>query len=46
MPVQVTLSFADAGHILGSAQVILDVVEGGRRFRYLFGDIGQGIMKF
>jgi len=39
----VTLSFADAGHILGSAQVILDVVEDGRRFRYLFsGDIGRG----
>jgi len=38
----VTLEFRDAGHILGSAQVILDVREGGRHFRYLFsGDIGR-----
>lgn len=38
----VTLEFRDAGHILGSAQVILDVREGERRFRYLFsGDIGR-----
>lgn len=38
----VTLTFADAGHILGSAQVILDITEGGQRFRYLFsGDIGR-----
>jgi len=44
MPVAdgVTLEFRDAGHILGSAQVILDVREGDRRFRYLFsGDIGR-----
>jgi len=39
----VTATFRDAGHILGSAQVILDVQEDGRRFRYLFtGDIGRG----
>lgn len=31
----VTLTFRDAGHILGSAQVVLDVREGARRFRYL-----------
>lgn len=39
----VTLTFRDAGHILGSAQVVLDVREGDRKFRYLFsGDIGRG----
>lgn len=39
----VTLTFRDAGHILGSAQVVLDVVEGSRKFRYLFsGDVGRG----
>jgi metallo-beta-lactamase family protein len=39
----VTVTFRDAGHILGSAQVILDVREGSRKFRYLFsGDIGRG----
>ena len=39
----VTVTFRDAGHILGSAQVILDVQESGRKFRYLFtGDIGRG----
>jgi metallo-beta-lactamase family protein len=38
-----TLTFQDAGHILGSAQVVLDVREGGRSFRYLFsGDVGRG----
>jgi metallo-beta-lactamase family protein len=45
MPVAdgVTVTFRDAGHILGSAQVVLDVREDGRRFRYLFsGDIGRG----
>ena len=45
MPVSdgVTVTFRDAGHILGSAQVILDVREGSRKFRYLFsGDIGRG----
>ena len=39
----VTLTFKDAGHILGSAQVVLDIREDGREFRYLFtGDIGRG----
>lgn len=39
----VTVTFRDAGHILGSAQVVLDIREGSRRFRYLFtGDIGRG----
>ena len=38
----VTLTFRDAGHILGSAQVVLDVREAGRKYRYLFsGDIGR-----
>ncbi|HOP98961.1 MAG TPA: MBL fold metallo-hydrolase [Verrucomicrobiota bacterium] len=39
----VTVTFKDAGHILGAAQVVLDVRENGRQFRYLFsGDIGRG----
>ena len=39
----VTVTFRDAGHILGSAQVILDVQEKGRKFRWLFsGDVGRG----
>jgi metallo-beta-lactamase family protein len=39
----VTVTFRDAGHILGSAQVVLDVRENGRKFRYLFsGDVGRG----
>ncbi|HXA45837.1 MAG TPA: MBL fold metallo-hydrolase [Candidatus Angelobacter sp.] len=39
----VTVTFRDAGHILGSAQVVMDVRETGRQFRYLFtGDIGRG----
>lgn len=39
----VTVTFRDAGHILGSAQVVLDIREGHREFRYLFsGDIGRG----
>ena len=46
-PVQViegvTVTFRDAGHILGSAQVILDIKEGEKKFRYLFsGDVGRG----
>ncbi len=46
-PVQVldgvTVTFRDAGHILGSAQVILDLVENGGKFRWLFsGDVGRG----
>jgi metallo-beta-lactamase family protein len=45
MPVTdgVTVTFRDAGHILGAAQVILDIREGQRSFRYLFsGDVGRG----
>jgi metallo-beta-lactamase family protein len=39
----VTVTFKDAGHILGSAQVVLDIRENGRSFRYLFsGDVGRG----
>lgn len=41
----VTLRFYDAGHILGSAQVVLDVheFESGRKKRFLFsGDVGRG----
>ncbi|HZL79321.1 MAG TPA: MBL fold metallo-hydrolase [Candidatus Limnocylindrales bacterium] len=39
----VTVTFRDAGHILGSAQVILDVQENGGKFRWLFsGDVGRG----
>lgn len=39
----VTLTFIDAGHILGSAQVILDIREGDRKRRLLFsGDVGRG----
>ena len=39
----VTVTFRDAGHILGSAQVVLDIRENGRGFRYLFsGDVGRG----
>ena len=39
----VTVTFRDAGHILGAAQVILDIRENGRKYRYLFsGDIGRG----
>lgn len=39
----VEIEFIDAGHILGSAQVILTLTEGNRRQRLLFsGDIGRG----
>ena len=39
----ITVTFRDAGHILGAAQVVLDIRENGRAFRYLFsGDIGRG----
>lgn len=39
----VELTFIDAGHILGSAQVILDITEGNRKRRLLFsGDVGRG----
>ncbi len=34
--------FVDAGHILGSAAVVLDIEEAGRRYRFWFsGDIGR-----
>ena len=39
----VTLTFIDAGHILGSAQILLDVTENGQQRRFLFsGDVGRG----
>jgi metallo-beta-lactamase family protein len=39
----VTLTFIDAGHLLGAAQVILDISEGSRSRRLLFsGDVGRG----
>lgn len=39
----VALTFIDAGHILGSAQVILDIKEGTKMKRLLFsGDVGRG----
>ena len=38
----VTASFLDAGHILGSAIVVLDIVEGGQQRRLVFsGDLGH-----
>lgn len=39
----VTLSLLDAGHILGSSIVVLDLEENGRRVRLVFsGDLGRG----
>ncbi|MDR3458924.1 MAG: MBL fold metallo-hydrolase [Verrucomicrobiae bacterium] len=39
----VSVTFREAGHILGSAQVILDIQEKGRKYRWLFsGDVGRG----
>ncbi len=39
----VTATFRDAGHMLGSAQVVLDLREEGRAVRLLFsGDVGRG----
>ncbi len=39
----VKLTFKEAGHILGSAQIVLDINENGRKYRYLFtGDVGRG----
>lgn len=41
----VTLTFYDAGHILGSALCALDIVEGERAYRLLFtGDLGRAAM--
>jgi metallo-beta-lactamase family protein len=38
----VTVSFIDAGHMLGSAQVLLDLHAGGKKRRFLFsGDVGR-----
>ncbi|OGO04332.1 MAG: MBL fold metallo-hydrolase [Chloroflexi bacterium RBG_13_56_8] len=38
----VKLTFADAGHILGSAFCVLDIAENGREYRILFtGDVGR-----
>jgi metallo-beta-lactamase family protein len=38
----VTLSFRDAGHILGSAITVLDIEEEGKRSRLVFtGDLGR-----
>ncbi len=38
----VTARLVEAGHILGSAAIVLDVEEGGRKFRFWFsGDIGR-----
>jgi len=39
---RITLTLCDAGHILGSALVVLDIEEGGRKTRLLFtGDLGR-----
>jgi metallo-beta-lactamase family protein len=39
----VTATWMDAGHILGSAMIVLDIEEASRRFRFAFsGDIGRG----
>lgn len=39
----VILHFRDAGHILGSAQIVLDIIEDKKSIRYLFtGDVGRG----
>lgn len=38
----ITLTFYDAGHILGSAFVVLDIEEDGRSYRLMFsGDVGR-----
>jgi metallo-beta-lactamase family protein len=38
----VTAHLVDAGHILGSAAIVLDIQEGSRRYRFWFsGDIGR-----
>jgi len=43
----VAATFVEAGHILGSASIVLDLEEGGRRVRFGFsGDIGRGKSDF
>lgn len=39
----VTATWLDAGHILGSAMIVLDIEEGNRKYRLAFsGDLGRG----
>jgi metallo-beta-lactamase family protein len=39
----ITATWLDAGHILGSAMIVLDIEENGRRTRFAFsGDLGRG----
>ncbi len=39
----ITATFLDAGHMLGSAMIILDIEEIGRKIRFVFsGDLGRG----
>jgi len=39
----VTATWLDAGHMLGSAMIVIDIVEGGRKVRLAFtGDLGRG----
>jgi len=39
---RIILTFQDAGHILGSASILLEIEEGGRKIRFGFsGDIGR-----
>ncbi len=39
----ITATWLDAGHILGSAIIVIDIVEGGRKVRLAFsGDLGRG----
>jgi metallo-beta-lactamase family protein len=39
----VTATWLDAGHMLGSAMIVIDIEEGGRKVRLAFsGDIGRG----
>jgi metallo-beta-lactamase family protein len=42
-----TVTFRDAGHILGAAQVVLDIEESDRKYRYLSAATsGAAVMKF